>query len=287
LRGRLFTKIILYALLVVFMIWTVGPYVWTIISSISYPVELTAKPPHWIPKNPTFENYQKLLQLVGKYRVATATRSSLRQNLFYSFFISCLTTFLCIIFGSLSAYSFARLRFRGSAFSFYFIFGSQLLPFIVLTIPLYITLARLRLLDKLGTLVFLYISFTLPFVIWLMKNYFEMIPKDIEDAAMIDGCTPIGALVRVVIPVCAPGLVATGIFSFLGAWNEFFLALIFMSRTQTITLSVATLVFGWTHRSDLPLIATGAIIASLPPVLLALIFQKFIVRGLMEGAVKG
>jgi multiple sugar transport system permease protein len=287
LRARVFTRTILYVLLAIFMIWTIGPYLWTFISSISYPVELTAKPPHWIPRQPTFENYQKLLQLVGKYRVATATRSSLRQNLGYSFFISCVTTLLCLVFGALSAYSFSRLRFRGSTFWFYLIFGSQLLPFIVLAIPLYITLARLRLLDKLGTLIFLYISFTLPFVIWLMRNYFEMIPKDIEDAAMIDGCTPIGALIRVVLPVCSPGLVATGIFAFLGAWNEFFLALVFMSRTQTITLSVATLVFGWTHRSDLPLIATGAIIASLPPVLLALIFQKFIVRGLMEGAMKG
>ncbi|MGA2974652.1 MAG: carbohydrate ABC transporter permease [Spirochaetia bacterium] len=286
-KAKLLTKTILYALLAVFMIWTVGPYLWTIISSISLPIELTAKPPHWIPRQPTLENYKKLLQLVGEYRVATATRSSLRQNLLYSFFISCVTTALCILFGSLSAYSFSRHPFRGSSFLFFLIFGSQLLPFIVLAIPLYITLARLRLLDKLGTLIFLYISFTLPFVIWLMKNYFEMIPKDIEDAAMIDGCTPIRALVRVVLPVCAPGLVATGIFSFLGAWNEFFLALIFMSRTQTITLSVATLVFGWTHRSDLPLVATGAVIASLPPVLLALLFQKFIIRGLMQGAVKG
>ena len=280
-------KLVLYLLLAVFMFWTVGPYVWTIISSVSYPIELTAKPPHWIPQKPTFENYAKLLQLVGKYRVATATRSSLTRNLYYSFFLSCLTTLLCLILGSLSAYSFSRLPFRGSAFWFYLIFGSQLLPFIVIVIPLYITLARLKLLDRLGTLIFLYISFTLPFVIWLMKNYFEMIPKDLEDAAMIDGCTPLGALFRVVLPVCSPGLTATGIFAFLGAWNEFFLALIFMSRTQTITLSVATLVFGWTYRSDLTMIATGAIIASLPPVLLALIFQKFIVRGLMAGAMKG
>jgi multiple sugar transport system permease protein len=287
LRTRPFNRVILYVFLAVFMIWTVGPYLWTIIGSISYPVELTSKPPHWIPQHPTLENYQKLLQLVSKNRVATATRSSLLQNLFYSFYISSLTTCLCIIFGGLAAYSFSRLRFRGRSFWFYLIFGSQLLPFIVLAIPLYITLARLRLLDKLGTLILLYLSFTLPFVIWLMRNYFDMIPKDIEEAAMIDGCSPIGALIRVVLPICSPGLVATGIFAFLGAWNEFFLALVFMSRTQTITLSVATLVFGWTYRSDLSVIATGAAIASLPPVLLALVFQKFIVRGLMGGAIKG
>jgi len=287
LKKKNFGRIIIYLLIVLFMVWILGPYIWTIISSISLPVELTAKPPHWIPRKPTLENYKKLLLLVGKYRVATAARSSLPRNLLYSLIISSITTLFCMILGSLSAYSFSRLRFRGKSFWFYLIFGSQLLPFVVLAIPLYITLARLRMLDKLGTLIFLYVSFTLPFVIWLMKNYFDMIPKDIEDAALIDGCTPIGALFRVVLPVCSPGLVATGIFAFLGAWNEFFLALIFMSRTQTVTLSVATLVFGWTHKSDLPLIATGAVIASFPPVLLALIFQKFIVRGLTAGALKG
>lgn len=280
-------RIVLYSLLVVFMLWILGPYLWTVISSISRPVELTARPPHWIPKQPTLENYAKLLRLVGKYRVATATRSSLTRNLYYSFFISTITTVLCVLLGSISAYSFSRLRFRGRSLWFYLIFGSQLLPFVVLAIPLYITLARLKLLDRLGTLVFLYVSFTLPFVIWLMKNYFDMIPADIEDAALIDGCTPVRTLFRIVLPVCSPGLVATGIFSFLGAWNEFFLALVFMSRTQTITLSVATLVFGWTHKSDLPLIATGAVIASAPPVLLALLFQRFIVKGLTSGALKG
>jgi multiple sugar transport system permease protein len=271
----------------VFMAWTLGPFAWTIVASVSQTVELLSKPPHWIPHHPTFDNYASLLMVKAQDAISTAVQAGLLTNLWYSALVSVLTTVLCLVVGSLAAYAFSRLPFRTSASWFYIIFGSQLLPFIVTVIPLYISLVRLHLLDRLGTLIFLYVSFTLPFVIWLMRNYFEMIPNDLEEAAQIDGCTPIGALFRVVLPVCAPGLTATGIFAFLSAWNEFFIALIFMSRTKTITLSIATLVFGFQHRSELGIITTGAVIASLPPVILALVFQKFIVRGLMSGATKG
>ena len=121
-----------------------------------------------------------------------------------------------------------------------------------------------------------------------MKNYFETIPKDIEDAAMIDGCTPIGALFKIILPISAPGLVATGIFAFLGAWNEFFLALIFMTKTQTITLAISALVTSMgRYRMNFPLVSTAAIIASIPPILLALFFQRFILKGLTSGSIKG
>jgi multiple sugar transport system permease protein len=132
-----------------------------------------------------------------------------------------------------------------------------------------------------------YLSFTLPFAIWLMASFFETIPVELEDAARIDGCSRIGTLFRVILPISTPGLISTGLFVFLLAWDEFFFALIFTSTDAAKTVPVAIAEFTGRYVVDVTAMMTGGVVAALPPVLLALIFQRYIVRGLTAGAVKG
>jgi len=162
-----------------------------------------------------------------------------------------------------------------------------MIPVVALIIPLYILMNKIGLLNTKLSLILAYSSFTLPFVIWVMRGYFETIPVNLEDAAAIDGCSPLGILLRIALPLSAPGLVATGIFAFLTAWNEFFMALVFTSSYASKTVPVLISEFGGRYSIDYGLMGAATVIASVFPVSLALIFQKYIVRGLTSGAVKG
>jgi multiple sugar transport system permease protein len=161
-----------------------------------------------------------------------------------------------------------------------------MIPLITLTIPLYLLMQTLALIDTIHGLILLYIGFLLPTVIWIMHSYLRTIPRELEEAAMIDGSSRLGALVRVIVPLSGPGLMAVSAFAFLSAWNEFFMALIFTaSQTKTITVTITefTTQFG----IDYGLMATGGVIGSIPPLILAFLLQRFIVQGLTAGAVKG
>ncbi len=164
---------------------------------------------------------------------------------------------------------------------------AYMLPPIALLIPLYLVLAQLELLDSLVGLVLVYSSFTTPFVLWIMTNQFLALPAELEDAARVDGCSRLGALVRVVLPVARPGLFATMMFTFLLAWDEFLYALIFTSTPDAKTVPVAIAEFTGRYSVDFGLVAAGGVLATLPPLLLALVFQKYVVSGLAASAVKG
>jgi len=166
------------------------------------------------------------------------------------------------------------------------ILATQMIPAVGIIIPIYVIMMNLHLLDTHLGLFVTYSSFVLPLMIWIMMGYFQTIPIDIEDAARIDGCSRLGALVRVVLPLAAPGLAATGIFAFIVAWNEFFFALI-LTETATKTLPVLISEFSTKFGADYVMMSTGGILASLPPVILALTFQRFIIKGLTGGAIKG
>jgi multiple sugar transport system permease protein len=148
-------------------------------------------------------------------------------------------------------------------------------------------MVRLHLLDSKLGLIIVYCSFATPFVLWTMGNYFETIPDDLEEAAQIDGCTRIGALCRVILPIARPGLLSTMLLGFLIAWDEFLYALIFTSTTNAKTIPVAIAEFAGRYTTDFGLQAAGGLLAALPPVLFAVAFQRYIVGGLSAGAVKG
>lgn len=276
-------RVLIYTLVVLIFLFTIVPFCWLIISSISIKTELLSIPPHWIPKNPTLRSYKEIL--FGGARTTRAARY-FKQAVGNSIIVAGSATVLCLVIGSIASYSFTRLRFRGRHSLLLMILATQMIPAVAIIIPIYVVMMTLRLLDTHLGLFITYSSFVLPLMIWIMMGYFQTIPIDIEDAARIDGCSRLGALVRVVLPLAAPGLAATGIFAFIVAWNEFFLALI-LTEAAAKTLPVLVSEFSTKFGADYVMMSTGGVLASLPPVILALTFQKFIIKGLTGGAIKG
>ncbi len=162
-----------------------------------------------------------------------------------------------------------------------------MIPEVSLIIPLYILASSLDLINKPISLIIAYMSFALPFAIWLMAAFFETVPIELEDAARIDGCNRLGILFQVIVPISTPGLISTAMFVFLLAWDEFFYALIFTSTLASKTVPVAIAEFVGRYVVNITGMMAGGILAAVPPVLLALIFQRYIVSGLTAGAVKG
>lgn len=261
-----------------------APFVWLVISSISPSTELLSVRTHWVPNNPTLSRYRQILSSApGGDNVA----ANFRLAMVNSTIVATVTTLISLFVGTLGGYAFARLRFRMRRTSLFAFLSIYMLPPIALVIPLYLALAALGLLDTKTGLVVTYCSIVTPFCLWTMSNYFLSMPPDLEEAARVDGCTRLGALVRVILPLARPGLLTTAMFGFLLAWDEFLYALIFTSTTNAKTIPVAIAEFTGKYSSDFGLIAAGGVLALLPPLLLALLFQRYIVGGLTSGAVKG
>jgi multiple sugar transport system permease protein len=280
--SRLWKRSFLYLAVAGIVVWTTAPYLWLIISSLSYKIDLLDVPLRWIPRRLTLENYYSLFFMRGS--------ESVNARLFFeslgnSAVISMTTMLICLILGVLAAYAIARLQFRGSNTMVLVMMATQLVPPIVLVVPLYVAMRRMDLLDKHIGLILVDISIVLPLVIWLMRGYFASIPSELEDAARIDGCTRLGALFRVILPLSGPGLVSVMIFAFIAAWNEYLYAFIF-TNVNAKTLPVLIGEFSTKLGLEYLRIAAAGVLASLPPVLLALVFQRFIIRGLTSGAVK-
>ncbi|HOA99058.1 carbohydrate ABC transporter permease [Candidatus Sordicultor fermentans] len=257
-----------------------APPLWLFISSIANLQELLKIPLRWLPEKPSFERYREILFSQGP-------ESEFRKTMWNSFFIALFVTIICVSLGSLAAYAFSRLRFPGKEKILFVLLFSYMLPPIAVIIPIYRIFSRYQMLDTKQALILIYSAILVPFVIWLMRTYFDTIPKDLEDAAKIDGCSHLGTLFRVIFPLSAPGIVATSLFAFLMSWEEFFIALILTSTPQAKTIPVAIAEFSGRHSIDFGMMATGGILAALPPILIAFVFQRYIVGGLLSGAVKG
>lgn len=283
-RG-LFSNLLFYIGIVVLICLVVGPFVWMFISSISPQVELSATPPHWWPQNPTLFRYRALFDKAVGANIPAGVDKFLK-GLTNSLVVSTLTTLICVVTGTMAAYVLARMNIPGKNKFMLGILSSQMLPVVVIIIPLYLMMQKLDMMDSLRGLVLLYTGFMLPTVIWIMHSYFMTLPHELEEAAMVDGCTRFEAFVKVIIPLSGPGLVAVSAFAFLSSWNEFFMALIFTgANTKTITVTVTE--FSSQFGVDFGLMATGGVIGSIPPLILAFLLQKYIVAGLTAGSVKG
>jgi multiple sugar transport system permease protein len=277
------------ALLVFF--FTLAPAYWLFVSAISYNQDLTQSPPQWFPTNPT---YDRLIALItgGKVEGAgigesTSPSAVFQRAVFNSFTVAIVTTSICLFMGSLTAYAFTRLRFPLKGSLLLLAITAQMVPPIVLVIPLYQVIRTLGLMDTLAALIILYSSFILVYVIWVMTGFFRTIPTELEESALIDGCTRLGALFRVILPLSLPGLFATGLLCFLMSWDEFMFALIFTSSAQAKTITVAIGEFTKQYTIDYGMMMAGGFVASIPPLILALVFQRSLVKGLTAGAVKG
>lgn len=281
----LLSRVFLYLCVLALIVWILAPYMWLIISSISSQQELTAKPPHWIPEEPTLERYISLVLGRGFGQQTMQAMQGFRRSLLNSLIIAGSTTIICLIVGTMAAYAFTRFSFPGRRHMLLGTLITQMLPVMGIIIPLYIIMRLLNLIDQHLGLVMLYTGLLLSPVIWLMRGYMGGIPIELEEAAMIDGCSRVKALIKIIVPMCGPGLVATGIFTFLAVWNEFFMALIF-TATNARTVTVAITGFSTSFGIDYGLMTTGGVVGSLPPILIAIIFQRYIVTGLTAGALK-
>ena len=269
---------------VVMAVVVLAPFAWLVISSVSPSSELLASHPHWWPQTPTLTRYKAIFSsTAGEGDVAV----NFRLAMVNSFIVASGTTAISLVVGTLGGYAFARLRFRFRRTSLFGFLAIYMLPPIALVIPLYLAMANLGLLDTKIGLVVTYCSIVTPFALWTMSNYFLAMPLELEEAARLDGCSRLGAMVRIMLPLARPGLFATAMFGFLLAWDEFLYALIFTSTTNAKTIPVAIAEFTGKYSSDFGLIAAGGVLASLPPLVLALLFQRYIVGGLSSGSVKG
>lgn len=278
-------RVILYLLVILIVIITVAPFAWMVISSLSTKQELLQKPLHWLPRNPTLENYKAML--AGTSGKTTDAASQFLSSFKNSLEVTAIVTVISLAVGLIAAYSFSRFKFRGHDTLMNSILFTQMIPAVAIIIPMYSILTNMGLLNTKAGLVITYLSFVLPYMIWLMKGYIDGIPTELEEAAMVDGCSRLRSFFIIVLPVAATGLAATVIFAFILSWNEFFFALNFTSTAAAKTLPVLLTDFSSKFGANYILACTAGVLASLPPVLIALIFQRFIISGLSQGAVKG
>jgi multiple sugar transport system permease protein len=279
--GRRYTIFIHVAALLASAV-ILAPFAWLLYASVVGPSDVTSVPMHWWPRHWTLGRYRDIF-LGREHSVAAEFRTAVTNSLV----VASGTVLISLVVGVLGGYALARLRFpfrRATLMSF---LVTYMLPPITLIIPLYLLMSRFGLLDtKLG-LIIVYCSLAVPFALWTMSNFFGTLPPELEEAARVDGCTRLGALMRIILPLSRPGIVATALFAFLLCWDEFLYSLIFTSTAQAKTIPVAIAEFTGRNAVDFGLIAAGGLIASLPPLLLTLALQRHLVSGLSAGAVRG
>lgn len=260
------------------------PIYWTLATSLSYTANLTFTTKYWFPQKINFNNYKDIFSFSqGIYSVAYEFRVSIINSIL----IALVTTFIVLIFGSLAAYSIERLKVPFRKVIRYVVILTQMIPPIVLVIPIYFLFNYLGLLDKKITLILIYTALNLPFSIWILSSYFSNLPLSIEEAAIIDGCGYFEVLWRIVLPLSKPAIFSSSLFVFLSAWNEFQIAMILTTTLKSKTLPIAISQLMGRFLVDYPMLATAGIISMIPPALFVILFQKYLISGLTSGAVKG
>jgi ABC-type glycerol-3-phosphate transport system permease component len=277
LKARALDRLAVYALLLVFSVAMLFPIVWMISSSFKARVDLFVLPPQWIPLHPTLANFQEVLG-----------NAAIRTYALNSIIVSSATTAICVVLASLAGYSLSRFRFPGRTIFMIFLLATQMFPLVMFLIPLYRFWNLLQISNTLLSLILSYLSVALPLPIWLMKSFFDTIPTDLEEAAMVDGCSRWRALWQVVFPLAAPGILASGLFAFLASWDEYMYTFTLISQDHLRTLPVGLVLRYFGQFSyDWDQIMTLSLLMSLPIMLLFTVFQRYLVQGLTTGAVKG
>lgn len=257
-------------------LFAIFPIVWALLTSLKREDAIITTVMQYIPREVTFENY-----------VAIWTRSNFPTLLTNSVVVTGMTTLVCAVVGVLASYAIARFQFRGRRELMLLYLVVRMFPAVMIIIPLFILMRNLGLLDSRLGLALAYTTFLLPVFIWMMKGFFDAVPLELEDAARIDGCSRIGAMVRVILPLVTGGLVATAVFVAIGAWNEFLFALMMTTSTGSRTWPVGLQLMVGEFQLPWGSLAAGGIISIVPVMLLFALVQRALVRGLTAGAVKG
>ncbi len=281
--------------------YVLAPVYWLAASSFQSEREIVSVPPHWIPHEPTLMNYAAIFAEPEK-QVTYETRSerdpsmggyipstarNLIPGIWNSIIVATVVVLLNLLVGVPAAYALAMIRFRGRSTSIYFMLSTRVIPDIALVVPFFLFIQKLGLMDTLASLIITYLAITVPFTVFILTSYFESVPDELDKAARVDGCTRLQTLLRVYLPLSWPALVAAILFTFLTSWNEFLLALLFTQTPASQTMPMVVASFTSDFTISYAFINAAGVLAVLPPVLLAIVFERYIVSGLTTGAVKG
>jgi len=299
--SRVGRAILLAAASLLFLAYVLAPVAWLVSSSIQTEREIVSKPPHWIPHAPTLDNFAAIF--TAKDRSVTyetrraadpasggfipSTASNLLPAIGNSLIVACAVVVLNLLVGVPAAYAMAKIRFRGRSASIYGILATRVIPDIALVVPFFLFIRNLGLLDSLWSLIITYLAVTVPFSVFILVSYFESLPDELDKAARVDGCSRWQTMIKVYVPLALPSIVAVMLFAFLASWNEFLLALMFTQTPKSQTLPIIVAAFTSDFTISFSFINAAGVLAIVPPVVLALAFERYIVSGLTAGAVKG
>ncbi|MDY6784227.1 MAG: carbohydrate ABC transporter permease [Cyanobacteriota bacterium] len=273
-----FKSILLWLCAVSIVIFFLSPILWQVLTSVKFNEDISAIPTVYFPKRITLEHYRELF-----------ARRPFALYIFNSAWVSLVSTLLCLALGSPAAYALARLKLPGENFILAAVSIVTLFPYVLLFLGLLEVIRALGLGNNYLALIVPYTAINLPLTILVMRSFFQQLPKDLEDAAKVDGYKMLPMLLKIVLPMTLPALVTTGILAFIFAWNEYIFALTFITRDTMKTIPVATAQLSGTTIFDVPYgaIAAATVLGTFPLVILVLVFQRRIVQGLTAGAVKG
>lgn len=278
------SNIILIIVLLIFFM----PALWIVLTSIRPYIEINARPPVWMPQDLSFSSYAALLG-----RVESAGEFGFGHSVPFmdyarnSIIASVASTFLALVIGTLAAFIFSSFKFKGKDSIFLSFMLARAVPGIALSLPLLILFTRVGFSDKIYGLIIAYTAMNIPFTAWLMTGFFGEIPKELNDAAFIDGCSRWGAFLKVNLPLILPGLGASGIFAFLTSWNEFAIASVITRTTASKTFPVGLFDFTGEFVSDWRGMSAMSVIMLIPAIIFVILVQRNLVKGLTLGAVKG
>ena len=266
--------------LAVMLLFTLLPMIWMLLTSIKSGFAALQFPPQWWPNEPTLASYKKLLDPTN------SVGEDFLRFFWNSLFVSTMSTILSVIVAVPAAYAFSRFDFPGRKFLFFAVLLRNMFPAVVFLVPLFILMRLLGLMNTHGSLILTYMTFGLPLAIWLLKGFYDNIPYQLEQAARIDGASRFQAFVLIIMPLSVPGIIATAIYAFIGAWNEYIFAYTFINRNDRLTLPIGIQRYFSESSSDFPGLMAASFMMSVPVVVLFLLLQRYFVRALTEGAVK-
>jgi len=275
---RLLGGPVLWIGLLAITLFAMGPFLWVLSASLKTRVELYATPITYIPTHPTFQNYVEAW---------TSRLTPFSRFFANSLWVSSVTMVATIVISTLAGYALARFRFVGKNTLMLVFLATQMFPAVLLIAPLLSQWYALGLIDTYQALIYSNFSFTVPFTVWMLVGYFESIPRELEESAMIDGSSRFGALVRIIVPLAAPGIAATAIFAFVSSWSELLFATTFTSQTEMRTLSAGLLYMAGQYEVQWGQLSAGVMISTIPVAVLFTFLPRHLIRGLTAGAMKG
>ena len=270
------SKTIVWIFLIVVSLYCLFPFVWMLSTSLKTEAEAFRIPPTWIPIKPTVDSY-----------IGIWVRKNFGIYFFNSTVISLATAVLSTFFGALAGYGFSRFFFKGRRFLIGFFLATQMLPGVLLVGPYFKILSKIGLYDTRTGLIIAFLTICLPFSTWMMKGFIDKVPVAMDQSAMVDGCSRMGIFFRIILPVVAPGMVATILFGFLLAWGDLLWALCITSSEPMITVTLGIARTVGEFRIIWPMLMAGSLVGGMPAIILYIFLQRLLVQGLTAGAVKG